>query len=97
MDVENRQTVARYLEDKGFKHALTGYGYLITAISLCIKDPDLKFHTGVLYDMVASRHNTTQSRTERAIRHSIERSDAEMIKNSEFIARAADSILFGCP
>jgi two-component system response regulator (stage 0 sporulation protein A) len=52
---------------------IKGYRYLITAIELCIGDMDmLGSVTKLLYPTIAKRYDTTPSRVERAIRHSIE-------------------------
>ena len=52
---------------------IKGYLYLRTAIKLCVSDSEmLGSVTKILYPTVAKQYNTTSSRVERAIRHSIE-------------------------
>lgn len=66
-------TIRAVLLDIGVPTHLMGYPYLITAIGAVVEKPDMiQNMTGELYPFVASRHETTSSRAERAIRHAIE-------------------------
>ena len=65
--------IADHLNKCGMPPHLFGYTYMITAIKLCLNDPELIHNiTSGLYGDVASIHGTTASRTERALRHAIE-------------------------
>ena len=65
--------VSQALHQMGVPANIKGYRYLITAIELCIGDMDmLGSVTKLLYPTIAKRYDTTPSRVERAIRHSIE-------------------------
>lgn len=65
--------VSQALHKMGVPANIKGYRYLITAIELCISDMDmLGSVTKQLYPAIAKRYDTTPSRVERAIRHSIE-------------------------
>ena len=65
--------VSQALHKMGVPANIKGYRYLITAIELCINDMDmLSSVTKQLYPTIAKRYDTTPSRVERAIRHSIE-------------------------
>ena len=65
--------VSQALHKMGVPANIKGYRYLITAIELCINDMDmLGSVTKQLYPTIAKRYDTTPSRVERAIRHSIE-------------------------
>lgn len=91
--MENK--VTDYLNKEGFKRNLMGFRYLRTAIVLVIQD--WKYIEGgvtkFLYPEVAKMHNTTASKVERAIRHSIEVVYGEGKPcNSEFIALVADTL-----
>lgn len=85
--------IVSFLLDKGINPANLGFRYLKDAVSICINDLDkLKILTGPagLYKEVAELNNTTPSRVERAIRHSIERAldkgGYRKMTNGEFIA-----------
>ena len=66
-------TIRAVLLDIGVPTHLIGYPYLITAIKAIAETPEmLRNITGELYPFVASQHETTSSRAERAIRHAIE-------------------------
>lgn len=68
-----REEIISVLLDLGVPGHLKGYPYLITAIGAVVEDPDLiQAITGELYPIVAKAHETTKSRSERAIRHAIE-------------------------
>lgn len=90
----NKTKIVKYLDDNGFKHSIKGFDYLITAIDLCVEVPEKLHEVCKLYAEVGKIHSTTQPRTERAIRHSIETSDVKKITNSEFIARARDHFIY---
>jgi two-component system response regulator (stage 0 sporulation protein A) len=80
--VEN--IIATVLLDLGVPCHLKGHPYLITTIGAVVENALLiNAVTTVLYPLVASTHNTTASRAERAIRHAIEvawdRGDLEVI------------------
>lgn len=47
-----------------------GYRYLISALEIYTKDINTKIT--LIYSQVAKKHNSTASRVERAIRHSVE-------------------------
>lgn len=72
------------LRDIGISPHLKGYGYIKNAIKLCIFNDEFKTNvTKKLYPTVAKMNNTTSSRVERCIRHSIEvvweKSDIDML------------------
>lgn len=91
-----RIKIVNYLDEKGFKHAIKGFGYLVDAIALAVKNPKvLEAICKELYPTIAELNNTTPSRVERAMRHAIETSDDIGITNSEFIARAKDHFYYG--
>ena len=82
--VEN--IITTVLLDLGVPCHIKGYNYLITAIGTVVETPDLiNAVTSVLYPFVASTHNTTASRVERAIRHAIEcgwdRADLDVLQH----------------
>lgn len=80
------------LDEKGFKHNLLGFDYILEAISLIIEDRKyLRNVTSMLYPDIAEHYGTTPNRVERAIRHSIESCSIKMT-NSEFLAKAVDDI-----
>lgn len=61
------------LKDIGIAPNLSGYRYILDAVRLVRERPDiLKAITKELYPTVAKANNTTPSRVEKAIRHSIE-------------------------
>lgn len=65
--------ISQALHKMGVPANIKGYRYLITAIELCVGDMDmLGSVTKQLYPTIAKRYDTTPSRVERAIRHSIE-------------------------
>lgn len=52
---------------------IKGYQYLRDGIMMCVNEPEmLNSVTKILYPTIAKKNNTTASRVERAIRHSIE-------------------------
>ncbi len=65
--------VTKTIHSVGVPANIKGYQYLRDAIIMSIKDTELiNAVTKQLYPRVASRHNTSPSRVERAIRHAIE-------------------------
>lgn len=65
--------VTEYIHDLGVPAHIKGYHYLRTAIMMVVKDMDLlNYITKELYPEIAKAYQTTSSRVERAIRHSIE-------------------------
>lgn len=73
------------LLDIGVPDGVLGHRYLVSAISMAVKDPTaLNAMVKRLYPAVAEAHRTTRQRAERAIRHAIEttwndRSDYEVL------------------
>lgn len=91
-----RISIMQYLDERGFKHAQRGFGYLVDAIQMASEKPDiLNAVTKELYPSVAKNRGATASRVERAIRHSIETAEGVRVRitNSELIARAADDLV----
>ncbi len=65
--------VTKTIHSVGVPANIKGYQYLRDAIIMSIKDTELiNAVTKQLYPRVATRHNTSPSRVERAIRHAIE-------------------------
>lgn len=61
------------LMELGVPEHILGHGYTVTALKALYEDPSLLHEiTGRLYPLVGEKHDTTGSRAERAIRHSIE-------------------------
>jgi len=93
LNVEN--DITEYLDGNGFKRHLKGFNFLRIAILKCMEDPSIMSRvTKELYPYVAASADTTSSKVERAIRHSIEITFPifEKPTNSEFIALVADVI-----
>lgn len=62
-----------HLNKCGMPPHLLGYTYMITAIKLCLSNSEyIHDITYGLYHEIASIHNTSPSRTERALRHAVE-------------------------
>lgn len=62
-----------HLKKCGMPPHIKGRPYMITAIKLVLADPAyLDQITCMLYPEIASQHNTTASRAERALRHAVE-------------------------
>lgn len=80
--------ITEMLHEVGVPAHIKGYNYLRDAILMCVDNPDI-IHavTKQLYPSVAKKYDTTSSRVERAIRHSIEvawdRGDVDVL-NSYF-------------
>lgn len=81
-----------YLDEKGFRHAVKGFGYLKTAIRMKIEDDTIS--TGRIYELTAELHGTLGRRVERCIRTAIGNSNCSGLTNGEFIAKAADDLMF---
>ena len=65
--------IASILQEIGIPAHIMGYRYLKDAITLSIEDCEcINAITKIVYPDIASKHNTTPSRVERAIRHAIE-------------------------
>ncbi|MBQ3124669.1 MAG: sporulation transcription factor Spo0A [Clostridia bacterium] len=65
--------VTEFIHELGVPAHIKGYHYLRTAITMVVKDMDLlNYITKELYPEIAKAYQTTSSRVERAIRHSIE-------------------------
>ena len=61
------------LKELGVSGANLGWGYLKTAIDLCMEDEQRLHHiTRCLYPAIAEAHKTTASRVERSIRHALD-------------------------
>lgn len=69
--LDNR--IVATLVEIGVPAHIKGYRYLRTALKMAVENPDIiEAMTKELYPQVAQAHDTTPSRTERAIRHAIE-------------------------
>lgn len=63
-----------FLREMGVNQGNQGWGYLRTAICLCLEDEGYLHRLSKrLYPEVARRHGTTYNGVERSIRHAIER------------------------
>lgn len=73
-DEENLNlNIVRLLKKVGIPPHFSGYEYLEEAVRMCYKDNTyLKGITRRLYPEIARKFDTTKSRVERAIRHSVE-------------------------
>lgn len=61
------------LREIGVPAHLRGYAYLVEAVTLVLRQPEVLYHmTGELYPAVARKYNTTASGAERAMRHAVE-------------------------
>ena len=70
-DVE--RLIVAVFKEVGVPPHLIGYKYAVYAVQLCISNPEyLRELTKGLYVDIAEKFDTTPSRVERAIRHSIE-------------------------
>ena len=76
VSVRDEAKLTQVMHEFAFKANLKGYDYIKTILEKCMLDK--KYHkssmTKVIYPGVAKVYDTTMSRVERAIRHSIERS-----------------------
>ena len=69
-----RNRIGKALRELGVPEHLNGYGHLVDAVELAVRDPSLiRKMTTVLYPTVAEKGSATSQSTERAIRHAIER------------------------
>lgn len=87
--VVNEKEVVDYLDSLGMKHSNLGFNYLIEAI-LGKLEGIYTNGTCNMYNEIGTKFNTTGSRVERAIRHSIETSSLTEVTCSEFIAKSVD-------
>ena len=72
-DCELERYITEIMLDIGVPAHLRGYHYLRAAILISGKDMEVVSSvTKLLYPTIAKKHQTTASRVERAIRHSIE-------------------------
>jgi two-component system response regulator (stage 0 sporulation protein A) len=73
MDMSMSTKITTLMRKLGMKPNLLGWRYINSAVGMVIEDPmAIDGVTKVLYPTIAKIHNTTASRVERAIRHSIE-------------------------
>lgn len=71
--IDLESVVTEYIHELGVPAHIKGYHYLRTAIMMVVRDMDLlNYITKELYPEIAKAYQTTSSRVERAIRHSIE-------------------------
>ena len=71
--MKRKDRIDRALADLGIPDHLTGYTYLLTAIEICLQNPEaLRKVTAFLYPAVAQCHATTYHVVERGIRNAIE-------------------------
>ena len=71
--VDLETLVTEFIHELGVPAHIKGYQYIRTAIMMVVENMDmLNFITKQLYPEIAHIYNTTASRVERAIRHSIE-------------------------
>ncbi len=72
-EVDLEALVTEFIHELGVPAHIKGYQYIRSAIMMVIENMDLlNFITKQLYPEIAKAYNTTASRVERAIRHSIE-------------------------
>lgn len=72
-EIDLEALVTDFIHELGVPAHIKGYQYLRSAIMMVVEDMDLlNFITKQLYPEIAKAYNTTSSRVERAIRHSIE-------------------------
>lgn len=71
--VDLETVVTDFIHELGVPAHIKGYQYIRSAIMMVVENMDLlNFITKQLYPEIAKSYNTTASRVERAIRHSIE-------------------------
>lgn len=91
MTIEDMQ-INRYLNNRGVKHANSGYRYLISAIKLKAEYGH-KIGYIEIYKTIAREYGISSFyRVEGAIRYTIAPFG---VTNKEFIARAVDDIIYG--
>ncbi len=72
-DFDLETVVTDFIHELGVPAHIKGYQYIRSAIMMVVENMDLlNFITKQLYPEIAKAYNTTASRVERAIRHSIE-------------------------
>lgn len=72
-EVDLETVVTDFIHELGVPAHIKGYQYIRSAIMMVVENMDLlNFITKQLYPEIAKVYNTTASRVERAIRHSIE-------------------------
>lgn len=72
-DADLETVVTDFIHELGVPAHIKGYQYIRSAIMMVVENMDLlNFITKQLYPEIAKAYNTTASRVERAIRHSIE-------------------------
>lgn len=70
---EVQEKIIYSLRKVGFPSHVKGYAYAKTALEIILNNPDyIGAITGELYPTIASIHQTTPTRVERALRHGIE-------------------------
>lgn len=72
-ELSTKQKLTQFLTKMGFGSNLKGFNYIREAILYCVENGTDVPTTKVLYPEVAKKFDTTASRVERAIRHSVER------------------------
>lgn len=73
MDMSISTKITELMRKLGIKPNLLGWRYIQSAVNMVIEDPmAIDCVTKVLYPTLAKIHNTTASRVERAIRHSVD-------------------------
>ena len=85
-----------YLNAKGIPNRGKGRAYLMEAVRRQIDNPIEKLMA--LYAETGKPHGQTFTRVERNIRHAIETSSVESVKdlsNGEFIAKAVNDLRYG--
>lgn len=91
-----KKVIIEYLEERGFRHSLKGYDYIVRAIELGLINKNVVFDiTKILYPQLAYEFTTSPTCIERNIRHSIETAMIDKKSNSEFLAHAVDDIYYG--
>ena len=83
--MKRKEITERMLRRLGVPTHLSGYEYLIQAISMVYENPQyIRGVTKVVYPEIAKIYNSTPSKVERAIRHAIEvsmkRADSEYLE-----------------
>lgn len=72
-EIDLETIVTDFIHELGVPAHIKGYQYIRSAIMMVVENMDLlNFITKQLYPEIAKAYNTTASRVERAIRHSIE-------------------------
>ncbi len=87
----NKRKLEDLLDNLQIKANLLGYKYWITAVEIYLKDNAIRITE--LYKQVAEKHNTTASRTERALRHAHE-SKEEIVQDYFNVNYSIDNSAF---